>query len=85
MKKYLVNKDIDHDGKLYKKGSEIKEGDKGFKEILNAGHAQMFEFADGDAEPKLEEPKSNVEVVSVQGGSEKQSKEPAKSVGKSKK
>jgi hypothetical protein len=36
---YLLNKNVTHNGKAYPKGSEIKEGDEGFKAVVGAGHA----------------------------------------------
>lgn len=38
MAKYMMNKNVDHDGTLYAKDSEIKKGDKGFDELLHKGH-----------------------------------------------
>lgn len=59
MKKYLMNKNVEHNGKMYAKGSEIQEGDDGFEEIVKKGHAQVLDLKDGEASPKMEEPKSN--------------------------
>jgi len=35
---FVVNKNINHNGKSYAKDSEIKESDAGFKELLKSGH-----------------------------------------------
>ena len=57
MKKYLMNKNVEHDGKFYAKGVEISEGDKGYKELIEMGHADEFLFKDeapADADDKSE-------------------------------
>ncbi len=35
---YLLNKNIDHNGKQYPKGCEIKKDDGNFAMLMNAGH-----------------------------------------------
>lgn len=52
MKKFLMNKNVEHNGKSYAKGSEIKEGEPGFKDIVQAGHAVAVE---DKAEIKVEQ------------------------------
>lgn len=74
MKKYIMNKNVDHNGKFYAKGSEIGDGDPGFKDIVKAGHAQdPFEKEPAEPEQKAE------------GEQEEQSSQQAKSVNKPKK
>lgn len=36
---YVMNKNVEHNGKAYLKGQEIKPGDAGFDIIVKAGHA----------------------------------------------
>lgn len=60
MKKYLMNKNVNHNGKDYLKGSEIKEGDDGFKSIVDSGHTDSFDFSAkvekaSEVEPEVEE------------------------------
>lgn len=51
--KHVVNKNLDHNGKLYAKGDEIKPSDPGFKELLQAGHAnEVKEEAKAASEPE---------------------------------
>jgi hypothetical protein len=45
---YVVNKNIEHNGKSYSKGSEIKKDDKGFDLLKQAGHVEAL------SEPKAE-------------------------------
>lgn len=42
MSKYLMNKDVIHDGEIYKKGSELKPSAKGFKTLVQSGHAVVM-------------------------------------------
>ena len=51
MKKYLMNKNVEHNGRKYLSGSEIKPSDPGFKEIVQSGHAKEFVFDDEDTKP----------------------------------
>lgn len=55
MKKYLMNKNVEHNGKMYLKGAEIKEGDLGFNDIVNKGHADVFDFSEKIVVAKSEE------------------------------
>lgn len=75
MKKYIVISNVLHNGKKYDKGSEIKQGDEGFEELVKAGIAQD-PFASG----KIEAEESQAEGEPVE-----QPVEQSKSVGKSKK
>lgn len=73
MKKYLMNKNVEHDGTAYAKGSEVKgEVAKLFAEM---GHAQEFSFSEGEEAPAEQVPE----------GSEDQSAEQEKPVKKSRK
>lgn len=54
MKKYLMNKNVVHNGKDYPNGSELKESDDGFKSLIAQGHATELKFAD-PVEVKAEE------------------------------
>lgn len=49
MKKYIMNKNVIHDGQMYSKNSEIKNSDKGFKELVHSGHANEIEI---ESEPE---------------------------------
>lgn len=44
MKMYKMNKTVIHNGHKYEKDTQIKETDKGFKEIVGAGHADAHAF-----------------------------------------
>jgi hypothetical protein len=59
MKKYVMNKHVEHNGKKYVKDSEIKESDDGFKSIVEAGHAKEFSFSEASesAEQSVEQEK----------------------------
>lgn len=37
--KYMMNKNVTHNGKFYAKDSEISASDDGCKSLVNAGHA----------------------------------------------
>ena len=79
MKKYVMNKNVEHNGKPYSKGQEIKPSDEGFKSIVQAGHADEIGFSND--EPSMP-PKAEVEVESK---SEEQPEQPSKSRKQSKK
>ena len=51
MKKYVMNKNVIHSGKAYSAGQEIRESDAGFKELVQAGHANVMNFADEGQAP----------------------------------
>lgn len=54
MKVHVLNKHVEHDGVKYAKGAQIKASDKGFKEIVQAGHTSEISFepeADSEAKP----------------------------------
>jgi hypothetical protein len=38
---HVVNKNIWHNGKHYAQGTEIKEGDPGFKDLKQSGHVNV--------------------------------------------
>jgi len=78
MKFYKMNKNVEHNGKLYAKGQEIKPSDAGFKEIVDKGHAEVIEVSEKSEEPMQE----SSEVAS---GPEEQSSESVKPARKSKK
>jgi hypothetical protein len=40
---FKVNKNLDYNGNVYAKDSEIKETDPGFKELKQAGHVEEVE------------------------------------------
>ena len=50
MKRYLMNKNVDHNGKKYAKGVEISKGDEGFEEIIQAGHADALNLKESSEE-----------------------------------
>ncbi len=59
MKLYKVNKNVEHNGKSYPKDGEIKESDEGFKDLLQAGHAEEVfpsKGSEGESEEKSEQP-----------------------------
>ncbi len=45
-----MNKNVEHDGKSYPKGSEIKESDNGFKALTSVGHADEVESSEPEKE-----------------------------------
>ncbi len=55
MKKYVMNKNVEHNGKPYPKGTEIKESDDGFKNLVQAGHADELEVSGAKAESEPSE------------------------------
>jgi hypothetical protein len=38
-KKYVLKSNVEHNGKFYKQGSEIKQGEDGYDMLIKAGHA----------------------------------------------
>jgi hypothetical protein len=46
MKKYVMNKNVNYGKKAYAKGQEICDGDEGFKEMVQSGHANELNFKD---------------------------------------
>ena len=55
----MMNKDVIHDGELHKKGSELKPRAKGFKTLVQGGHADAVGFdseVEAPKELKIEEP-----------------------------
>ncbi len=43
-----MNKNVLHNGKSYPKDTEIKQGDSGFEELVEKGHATVVVFRNGD-------------------------------------
>jgi hypothetical protein len=86
MKAHIMNKNVEHNGKMYAKGSAIKESDEGFKEIVGKGHAQSIDLGEDGEMPKMQDEGSKWAHTVPQGSeSEEQSSESAKPKGKSKK
>jgi len=53
---FKVNKNINHNGRLYAAGSEIKPSDPGFKDLKAAGHVEGEEAkASAPVEQPVEE------------------------------
>lgn len=75
MKKYVMNKNVMHGGKMYANGVEIGEGDPGFKELVQSGHATVMTFR-GEGEPV------NESVVEVQPEVEAEMEEAPKRKGR---
>ncbi len=71
MKKYMMNKNVLHNGKMYASGTELVEGADGFKDLVQAGHATVMTFAgEGEvvAESVVEEIVSEVEEAPKKKG-----------------
>ncbi len=69
MKKYVMNKNVQHNKSEYPKGSEIAESADGFNELLKSGHIDTVDFS---ASPKAEVEPSEESEKPKQSG--KQSK-----------
>lgn len=54
MSKAILNKNVNVGGKAYAKGQEISQSDEGFKDIVDAGHADLINKKDIDAEKAAE-------------------------------
>lgn len=66
MKKYLLNKNVLHNGISYQKGQEIRPCNVGFKEIVSQGHADELIFADDFDSKGLEDVKIEQETKPTQ-------------------
>jgi hypothetical protein len=74
---YLVNKNINHNGKDYPKGSEIKSSDAGFKDLLGAGHLDEVNGSSKKAEPEAA-PEVELEAPPEMDGEESSKKRKSK-------
>lgn len=61
MKVFTMNKLVIHDGKRYEKGAQIKDGDPGFKDMVDKGHADGMEVADAGAASEEAAPEADGE------------------------
>jgi hypothetical protein len=69
MRKYVMNKNVMHNGKSYKKGDEIQESHDGFKEIVSGGHADELKFEDAAEAPVEDAP----EAPAAEGSADEES------------
>lgn len=53
---HLANKNLNYNGAVYNKGSEVKEGSPGFQELKKAGH--LDEVEGKGAAPAASEPEA---------------------------
>lgn len=87
MSKFIMNKNVMHNGKAYAVNTEIGQDDAGFEDLKQAGHATEVE--DEASEKIVDDPKSAWEPVkgsdSEVGLSQDQSDEQSKPAKKSKK
>lgn len=72
MKIHKMNKEVHHNGTVYKKGDKIKEDSGDFAVLQKGGHIETHDFSKDVEEPS-------------EGKSEEKSEQPAESKHKSKK
>ena len=53
MKKFVMNKNVDHNNKPYAKGVVVNEGEKDFKVLLANGHLDEVQGHQEDPKPEV--------------------------------
>lgn len=86
--KYVMNKNVVHNGKSYPKATEIEEGSEGFNELKEAGHVDELQDGEELAQPespwKDAQPKAEIEAADEASDEGEESPKSKKSGKKSK-